>query len=57
MSTLRNGKRCTTQVEATKRQAEAWEELIAQIEDIELEGADDDVATGAGGAPDPMVRV
>lgn len=45
------------QVEATKRQEEAWRALIPQIETMELEGAGDGSDAGAGGAPDDLVGV
>ncbi|CAM9539380.1 unnamed protein product [Ascophyllum nodosum] len=45
------------QVEATKKQAEAWEALIPQIEAMELEGNEEESAGGMGAASGDVIRV
>lgn len=44
-------------MEATKKQEEAWQALIPQIEAMELEGAADGTDGGMGGATDDLVGV
>lgn len=44
-------------MEATKKQAEAWEALIPQIEAMELEGNGDESEGVMGAAPGHMVGV